>query len=116
MTTPESNNSMSNRRDFPRIYVFNLGITFESNEGQNFDVVNAALGGLCLKSRNVPKVAPGLPISGLIVWPEKNLDRKISGIVCWSRISEDGDVFYGVHTNVDWMVPLIDHRVIDTET
>lgn len=98
---------MDNRREFPRIIVFNLGISFHTDEGEQFDVVNAADGGLCLKRRGAPKVSPGHPIAGRLSWPEKNIEKQLSGLVCWSRSVDDGDMFYGVHVDVIWLMDML---------
>lgn len=84
--------------------VFNLGIAFQSEAGERFDVVNVADGGLCLKRHGAPKVAPGHPIAGRLSWPEKSIEKDVRGVICWSRSVDDGDMFYGVHADVSWLM------------
>lgn len=90
---------MVERRRYPRIIVALSGITFLSGEDR-FDVVNMAEDGFCLRRQGGRRVAPGQPIDGVLQWPEKNVEKNLRGLICWSRSVDDGNMYYGVHADV----------------
>lgn len=87
---------MENRRN--PAHGLQSGNHIQSEAKERFEVVNAADGGLCLKRHGAPEVAPGIPLPG--GWPEKIVERDVRGVICWSRLVDDGDMFYGVYADV----------------
>jgi hypothetical protein len=105
---PASYGIVEERRQYYRIIVFNLGIVFHADTGERFDVVNVAEAGLCLRRSGAPRVKPGHPVSGKLLWPARNIEKEVKGVICWSRLVDDGDMFYGVHADMSWLIDSLD--------
>ncbi|MBW7857157.1 MAG: PilZ domain-containing protein [Leptonema sp. (in: Bacteria)] len=103
---------MENQRQFPRIVILNLGVFIDWN-GNRHDVINVSEAGLCLRRKGAPKFKPGEPIFADLEWPAKSISHSIKGIIVWSRTTDDGDTFYGVHADVDWLMEQISISAAD---
>lgn len=95
---------MDNRRNFPRIIVRNIGMQLRATNGDGYDIVNASEGGLCLRRKGGEKVTTGTPFKGHLSWPEKRIEHDIDGRIVWSRVYDDGDAFYGMVADIDFLM------------
>lgn len=98
---------MDNRRNFPRIIVLNLGIHLRATNGDGYEIVNVSEGGLCLRRKGGEKVTTGTPFKGHLSWAEKRIEHDVDGRIVWSRVYDDGDAFYGMVADIDWLMDAV---------